>query len=92
MSKPLESQTTKDGCATREEYDEYSNAVDVFIGTIPNRFHLTPGFRVETNAGSGVVTERTNLGYTVKMNESETCHGGVQLFFTPGEIRRWKKQ
>ena len=83
---------TTHGCATRQEYEEYSNAVDVFIGTIPNRFHLTPGFRVETNAGSGVITEKSNLGYIAKMDESDTCHGGVQLLFTPEEIRTWKNQ
>lgn len=83
---------TTHGCATREEYEEYSNAMDVFIGTIPNRFHLTPGFLVETNAGSGVITEKSNLGYINAMDESDTCHGGVQLFFMPEEINKWKRQ
>lgn len=85
----VDSQTTH-GCATREEYDEYSNAVEVFIGTLPNRFHLTSDFLVETTLGCGKISEKNNLGYIVKMDDSETCHHGVQLFFTPEEILKWK--
>lgn len=82
---------TAHGCATRAEYEEYSHAVDVLIGAIPSRFSLPVGYTVETNTGNGVIAEKSNLGYIVTMDESDTCHGGVQLFFTPEEIRKWKR-
>lgn len=88
MPQPI----TTHGCATRKEYEEYIHAVDVLIGAIPSRFCLPVGHKVETIGGSGVVAEKSNLGYIVTMDKSETCHNGVQLFFTPQEIRKWKKQ
>jgi hypothetical protein len=64
-------------------------------------FGIPVGRKVSTRRGNGIVTEicamvsksqTTETGYIVKMDESETSHHGVKLFFTHREVAICRNQ